>query len=254
MGKSLSPAQRKAVTGSDPATGRLSARAEVCAALATAGLAVRHGRSGHQGYYLSPEGLRQRAALAAADEAREHPPAPEVPVVREGTFTADDGMGTAGPRGVRRAAEVAAAWEGLLSIRAVLLDGVTDVPAPWERERLVHAVALALEAAGCPPAPADDPGGPADPGGTGDPGGMADPGGPDTAPDSPDSAPSGGYTVTSSPQVGAVEVSWRGAPAPDDATRALDECAALLDARGWQCTRHRDRGGRAYLLVSPRRR
>lgn len=217
MAKALTAAQRRAVVGSEPATGRLSARADVCAALATAGLAVPHGRSGHHSYYLSAEGLRQRAALAAAEAAREPDAADDPPAVPDGTFTADDGTGTVAPGGgAGRAAEVAAAWEGLLRIRAVLLDGVTDVPAPWERERLVHAVSLALEAAGCPPAP-------------------------------------DGYTVTTSAQDGAAEVSWRGAASTDEAARHLTECAALLDARGWQSTRHRDRATHPFLLTSPRR-
>ncbi|MEW2517358.1 hypothetical protein [Actinacidiphila alni] len=225
MARTLTAAQRKAVTGSDPATGRLSARADVCAALAAAGLAVRHGRSGHHGYYLSEEGLRQRAALAAAGAARQaadeaSPPAASA--APGGAFTADDGTGTAAAdRGPGRTAEVAAAWEGLIGIRAVLLDGVTDVPAPWERERLVHAVALALEAAGCPPG-----------------------GGPDAS----------GYAVALSGQQGAAEVSWRGAESAGAAAGSLARCAVLLEARGWQCTRHRDRAGRPFLLVSPRRK
>jgi hypothetical protein len=238
MAGALTAAQRKAVVGSDPATGRLSARADVCAALAAAGLAVPHGRSGHHSYYLSEEGLRQRAALAAAEAARERereaggsaPP----PAAPGGTFMADDGTGAvAFDRGPARAAEVAAAWEGLLGIRAVLLDGVTDVPAPWERERLVHAVSLALEAAGCPP------------------GGHADPGARTEVTAHP--AGAGGYTVTASAQDGAAEVSWRGADSPDDAARQLARCATLLEDRGWQCTRHRDRAARPFLLVSPRR-
>jgi hypothetical protein len=116
----------------------------------------------------------------------------------------------------RRAAEVAAAWEGLLQIRAVLLDGVTDVPAPWERERRVHAVSLALEAAGCPPA----------------------------RPGSP------GYRVTAAAESGMAEVTWS---VPDAAAAALTRCAALLGPRGWQCTEHRTRAGRPFLVVSPRR-
>ena len=62
MAKALTVAQRRAVTGSDPATGRLSARAEVCTALVAAGLAVPHSRGGHHSYYLNGEGLRLRAA------------------------------------------------------------------------------------------------------------------------------------------------------------------------------------------------
>ena len=252
MSRPLSAAQRRAVTGSDPATGRLSARAEVCVALAAAGLAVPHGRGGHHSYYLTTEGLRLRAELepvagpiagsaagSAAGPAAGPPPEPVPPVARPhvpgGAFTADSGMGpgAAAPGGPRRAAEVAAAWEGLLQIRAVLLDGVTDVPAPWERERQVHAVALALEAAGCPPARRPD--------------GDAAPG------DATEDGPGGGYTVTGSAQDGMAEVSWRGAAGPAQAERALARCAGLLDERGWQCTRHRDRGGVPFLLASPRR-
>lgn len=216
MARALTPAQRRAVAGSDPATGRLAARADVCAALAAAGLAVRHGRGGHHSYYLTAEGMRLRAewAVASAPAAAPEPPAPG------GGFTADDGTGTAPPGGPRRAAEVAAAWEGLLQIRAVLLDGATGVPAPWERERPVHAVALALEAAGCPPA----------------------------------TTSTGGYAVTVSAQDDAMaEVSWRGAPTPADAADALTRCAQLLAARGWQSTHHRTRHSIPYLLTTPRR-
>jgi hypothetical protein len=262
MAGALTAAQRKAVAGSDPATGRLSARADVCAALAAAGLAVPHGRSGHHSYYLSEEGLRQRAALAAAEAARarerEAADSAPPPAAPGGTFMADDGTGAvAFDRGPARAAEVAAAWEGLLGIRAVLLDGVTNVPAPWERERLVHAVSLALEAAGCPP------GGPADTGartdteaGTASEARTNPEAGTDTGARTDVTARpvgAGGYTVTASVQDGAAEVSWRGADSPDDAARQLARCATLLESRGWQCTRHRDRAARPFLLVSPRR-
>jgi hypothetical protein len=104
----------------------------------------------------------------------------------------------------------------LLQIRAVLLDGVTDVPAPWERERCVHAVSLALEAAGCPPA----------------------------RPDSP------GYQVLSATEPGMAEVTWSAA---EPAAAALAECARLLSSHGWQPTEHRTREGRHFLVVSPRR-
>ncbi|WP_433888109.1 hypothetical protein [Streptomyces sp. CA-111067] len=221
MAKGLSAAQRRAVTGSDPATGRLSARADVCAGLAARGLAVPHGRAGHHSFYLSPEGLRLRAELAAAPTPDGDEPAKAAEVPPGGGFVADLGTADA-PRpgdGVRRRAEVAVAWEGLLQIRALLLDGATDVPAPWERERRAHAVALALEAAGCPP------------------------GGPDRA----------GYTVAeAAAQAGVIEVGWRGPAAPADQARALAECARLLESHGWQSTRHTDRSGRAFLLASPR--
>jgi hypothetical protein len=213
----LTAAQRRAVTGSDPATGRLAARGDVCAALVARGLAVPHGRAGHHSYYLSPQGLALRADLTAA---RPDVPAPGRPAPAADTFTADDGSGTAPPRGPRRAAEVATAWEGLLRIRALLLDGATDAPAPWERDRPVHAVALALEAGGCPPA-----------------------------------SPAGGagYTVTADGADGMPRVGWRGAPDHDTAVRALARSAELLDHCGWQCTQHRARDGAPFLLASPRR-
>jgi hypothetical protein len=232
MTKALSAAQRGAVADSDPATGRLSARPGVCTALVTAGLAVPHGRGGHHSYYLTAEGLQLRAELAAAREAargaagggadpdaRSGATAGErsAPVAGAG-FTADDGNGRAplSGGGARRAAEVASAWQGLLQIRAVLLDGVTDVPAPWERERPVHAVALALEAANCPPA----------------------------RPASP------GYRVTPAVEPSMAEIRWS---ASGDAAAALARCAGLLGSWGWQCTQHRTREGHPYLVASPRR-
>jgi hypothetical protein len=173
-------------------------------------LAVRHGRAGHHGYYLTKEGLRVRAELGAV----EGEPVAERP---EG-FVADDGTGAGPPGSAHRAAEVGTAWEGLLRIRELLLGGA-DVPAPWERDRPVHAVALALEAAGCPP------------GGRGQEGYAVTPGGDRSTP----------------------EVTWRGAADPAAAARALARCADVLDARGWQCTRHRTRDGAPFLLASPRR-
>lgn len=214
-GRALTAAQRRAVTGSDPATGRLAARADVCAALAARGLAVPHGRAGHHSYYLSPEGLRLRADLTAA---RPDVPPPGRAVPSAEAFAADDGTGAGPPGGAGRAAEVATAWEGLLRIRALLLDGATGRPAPWERDRPVHAVALALEAAGCPPAR------------------------PATA----------GYAVAAG-RSGTPEVTWRGAPDPAAADRALTRCAALLADRGWQSTAHHTREGTPFLLTSPRR-
>lgn len=215
-GSALTAAQRRAVTGSDPATGRLAARADVCAALVARGLAVPHGRAGHHSYYLSPQGLRLRADLTAAGPQA---PAPGPAVPAADTFAADDGTGTAPPGGPRRAAEVATAWEGLLRIRALLLDGATDAPAPWERDRAVHAVALALEAAGAPPA----------------------------------GAAGTGYAVTAGGQEGQPEVSWRRPADRESAARALARCADLLGRYGWQCTEHRSREGAPFLLASPRR-
>ncbi|MFD3451403.1 hypothetical protein ACFWVC_04410 [Streptomyces sp. NPDC058691] len=238
----LTAAQRRALLESDPNTGLLDAREATCEALAKQGLAVRYGRTG--GHYLTPEGLRVRAGLARTELPAARPvqeaggPAHEQHEPREqreqgaapSGFTADDGLGPGtgrpGTGGPGRAAEVAAAWSGLLEIRRVLLDGDTGRPAPWERDRYVHAVALALEAAGLPPAARDDSGRPARP----------------------------GYAVTpAAAQDGVAEVSWP-SPGDDPAEAALEGCRVPLERHGWQCTLHRDRGGRAsFLLVSPRR-
>lgn len=198
------------MVGADGGTGRLGVKGEVCAALVARGLAVRHGRAGHHSYYLTQEGLRVRAELGTVAEGE--------PAESPAGFVADDGTGAGPPGGARRAAEVDTAWEGLLRIRELLLGG-RDLPAPWERDRPVHAVALALEAAGCPP------------GGTG----------------------REGYAVAPGRDRAAPEVTWRGGADPAAAARALARCAELLDARGWQCTRHRTREGAPFLLASPRR-
>jgi hypothetical protein len=228
------------VAGADAETGRVHAPAAVCAALVAAGLAVPHGRGGHHSHYLTVEGRRLRAELAGTGaagtgateagatrtgtaetgDAGGARPAQPAAAAAGGSFTADDGTGAVRPADpARRAAEVAAAWEGLLQIRAVLMDGATARPATWERERVVHAVALALEAAGCPPA----------------------------RPGSPGAA---GYRVAASPHPGTAEVSWSPVPSAD----ALARCADLLAARGWQSTRHRTRSGDPYLLTTPANR
>jgi hypothetical protein len=217
MADLLSAAQRRAILESDAETGRLGARVPTCEALARLGLAVRYGRVG--GFYLTPEGLRVRGVLdrIGPEPAEARPPAPAsapAPALAPAAagFTADDGTGPASPAPPGRAAEVGAAWSGLLEIRRVLQDGDTARPAPWERERLVHSIALALEAAGHPP--------------------------------------STGYSVSpAAAQPGVAEVAWRGTGAPE----ALAACQQVLERYGWQCTLHRDRHGRSFLLVSPRR-
>jgi hypothetical protein len=245
VGKGLTAAQRRAVTGSEPSTGRLTARPEVCAGLVAAGLAVRHGRVGQ--HYLTPEGRRVRAELAARtapDEAvgagrtggADRSVGPDGPggtapsgaaagsgpgigaarpAPSAGQFVADDGSGTVAVT-PGRAAEVAAAWEGLLQIRSVLADGSVLAPAGWERERPVHAVALALEAAGVPPAHGER---------------------------------SPGYRVGSSDHPGLIEVTWSD---PGSAPAALARIATVLAPLGWQATEHHARTGAAFLLVSPR--
>jgi hypothetical protein len=214
MADALSGAQRRAILESDDGTGRLGARVPTCEALARLGLAVRYGRVG--GYYLTPEGLRVRGVLARVGPDPEPTAAApaSAPAAPATGFAADDGTGVPSPGAAspRRAAEVATAWSGLLEIRRVLQDGDVTRPAPWERERPVHAVALALEAAGHSPAT--------------------------------------GYTVSpAAQQKGLVEVAWRGS----DPVASLTACQGLLEQYGWQCTLHRDRHGRSFVLASPRR-
>jgi hypothetical protein len=217
----LTAAQRRAVLESDAGTGRVGAREQTCEALVRLGLAVRYGRVGY--HYLTPEGRRLREELAAPSPTApaQEPPQQEPPA----GFTADDGNRTRDGRGPGRAPAVAAAWAGLTEIRRVLQDGDTSRPAPWERERFVHAVSLALEAAGLTPSALTGERGRAGPSGR---------------------AP--GYSVTAAAQPGLAEVAWHGAP--DD---GLAACQDALERSGWQCTRHTDRAGRRFLLASPRR-
>ncbi|MDX2710011.1 hypothetical protein PV350_45590 [Streptomyces sp. PA03-6a] len=226
----LTAVQRRALLESDANTGQLGAREPTCAALARQGLAVRYGRTG--GWYLTQEGRRVRSELARVELP--HPqdgatpgtePEPRQEPAERG-FAADDGHGT-GAAAPGRAAEVASAWSGLLEIRRVLQDGDTTRPAPWERERHVHAVALALEAAGRPPSARGSAGRP----------------------------PVAGYAVAPAAQSGVAEVSWHSpaGDAPGTAEAELARCQAVLEAYGWQCTLHHDRRRRAFLLVSPRR-
>jgi hypothetical protein len=211
----LTAAQRRALLESDSSTGRVTAREQTCAALVRTGLMVRYGRVG--AHYLTAEGRRLRAELARPPGGPEsaHPQSP--PRKPPPGFAADDGNGPHRTRDPLRAAQVAAAWAGLVEIRRVLGDGDTSLPAPWERERFTHAVSLALEAAGRPASTLDEPR------------------------DHP------GYSVTAASQPGLAEVSWHGAP------DALASCQEALERCGWQCTLHTDRTGRRFLLVSPRR-
>lgn len=213
----LTAAQRRALLESDPGTGRIRAREQTCAALTGMGLAVRYGRVGD--HYLTAEGRRLRERLARPSLPPETLP-PETPAPQPPPgFTADDGNRPTSDRGPSRAAQVAAAWAGLIEIRRVLQDGDTSRPAPWEQERFTHAVSLALEAAGRPPAALDATG----------------------------RRTAAGYSVTAAAQPGLAEVSWHGFP--DE----LASCPRVLERCGWQCTLHTDRGGRRFLLASPRR-
>ncbi|MFC9508406.1 hypothetical protein [Streptomyces sp. NPDC057002] len=204
-------AQRRVIDAADPVTGRLRGTEAQLAALVKRGLAFRHPRPPHD-HFLTPEGHRVRQGVTGTPE-----PAGEAPA-SAGVFAARLGGEEAAPetgRPVRRR-EVHSAWQGLLELRRMTNpDGATDRPCGWERAHLAEAAALALEAAGHPPA------GP----------------GPGAS----------GYRVRTTPQPEAVAVHE-----PDG--EALRACAATLEGAGWQVSDHREpRTGTRYLLASPRR-
>lgn len=204
-----SAAQRRVIDAADPVTGRLRGTEAQLAALVKRGLAFRHPRPPHD-HFLTPAGHRVRET--AADAVAE----PVASVPAGGGFAARaGGEEDAVADGPARAREVRSAWEGLLELRRMTnADGATDRPCGWERTHLVRAAALALEAAGHPP---------------------AGPGGTD------------GYRVRATPQPEAVAVH-----APDGET--LRACVGTLERAGWQAGEYTEPRSRArYLLASPRR-
>ncbi|WP_399891461.1 hypothetical protein ACGH7X_31455 [Streptomyces sp. BBFR51] len=215
MALSPTAAQRRVIAAADPGTGRVKGTEAQLAALVKRGLAFRHPRPPHD-HFLTPAGHRIREAadgpdvVAVASEAPAASAAGDVFAARVGGEEA--APGDAGPARLR---EVRGAWQGLLELRRMTHpDGSTDRPCGWERTHLVRAAALALEAAGHPPAgPAGD----------------------------------DGYRVRATPQPEAVAVYE-----PDGT--ALRGCAATLERAGWQVGEHTEPRTRArYLLASPRK-
>ncbi|SBT88848.1 hypothetical protein GA0115233_100529 [Streptomyces sp. DI166] len=144
-------AQRRVIDAADPVTGRLSGTEAQLAALVRRGLAFRHPRPPHA-HFLTPAGHRIRESAGEEPQA-----APEPAAATAGVFTArTGGEEEPPPAGPARLREVRSAWEGLLELRRMTnADGATDRPCGWERSHLVQAAALALEAAGHPPAGPD---------------------------------------------------------------------------------------------------
>ncbi|MFV0132910.1 hypothetical protein ACLGIH_06665 [Streptomyces sp. HMX87] len=202
-------AQRRVIDAADPVTGRLKGTPAQLAALVRRGLAFRHPRPPHD-HFLTPAGHRLR-------EADRRPAAPGPAEQPDGgVFAARTGGERAAPAGPARAREVRSAWQGLLELRRMTsADGDTERPCGWERGHLVQAAALALEAAGHPPA------------------------GPD--------ADAGGYRVRATPQPEAVAVY-------EPSAEALRACALTLERAGWQVGEYTEPRSRTrYLLASPRR-
>ena len=215
MTKPLSAAQRRIVEAAEPVTGRLSGSEAQLTRLVLMKLAFRHPRPPHD-HFLTPAGHRIREAGPEPETPKPvSVPVPTEAVREGGPFAARVGGETQVQGGPARAREVRSAWQGLVEMRRMTNQGgATDRPCAWERAHLVQAAALALEAAGCPPAEGDD---------------------------------GGGYRVGGTPQPEAVAVRDRG---PD----GIAGCAAALEQAGWQVSEHAEpRTGRRYLLASPRR-
>ncbi|MFJ2647544.1 hypothetical protein ACIO1C_12540 [Streptomyces sp. NPDC087420] len=148
----------------------------------------------------------------------------------DGGFEAATGDGPVSGVAPRvRAAEVRVAFEGLLQIRRLTHTGTGDpvaVPAAWERQRPVRAVALALEAAGIAPS-------------------AVEAAGPRVAT---------GFLVREGERPGTVRVEWAGPPgggAAQDEERALGRCAAELRRLGWEALLYRGPRRRRFLEVEP---
>ncbi|MEV5612370.1 hypothetical protein [Streptomyces sp. NPDC052225] len=201
-------AQRRIIDAADPETGRIRGTETQLARLVALKLAFRHPRPPHD-HFLTPEGHRVREA-----EPEQAPP--EQPAAAEpgGVFTALLGGEPGAVASPARAREVRTAWQGLLEIRRMTNpDGATDRPCAWERGRLTHAAALALEAAGRAPASGESP----------------------------------GYRVADTPQPEAVAVRH-----PDPAELAAC-AETLRAAGWQVSEHRETRGGGRYLLASPRR-
>ncbi|MHB9858076.1 hypothetical protein [Streptomyces sp. YIM S03343] len=207
MVRAPSAALRRVIDGADPVSGRLRGTEAQLATLVKRGLAFRHPRPPHD-HFLTPAGHRMREAVA-------EPPVASTPGGGGGFAARVGGEEEAVADGPARVREVRSAWEGLLELRRMSnADGARDRPCRWERTHLVRAAALALEAAGHPP---------------------AGPGGTD------------GYRVRATSQPEAVAVY-----APEG--EPLRACAVTLERAGWQAGEHTEPRSRArYLLASPRR-
>ncbi|MFI6106224.1 hypothetical protein [Streptomyces sp. NPDC051310] len=161
-----------------------------------------------------------------------------------GGFEAATGDGPPPPPGTeaRRAAEVRVAWDGMLQIRRLTSAGTGTgtgadtgtgtgpggdsraVPAAWEVNRPVRAVALALEAAGIAPSAVDADG----------------------------RRVATGYRVAPGERPGTVRVEWLGPPgggAAQEEEGRLSECARVLEGLGWEALLYRGPRKRRFLEV-----
>ncbi|MFG3408292.1 hypothetical protein [Streptomyces sp. NPDC048142] len=139
-----------------------------------------------------------------------------------------DGPPVAGPPAAR-AASVRTAFEGLLQIRRLTGAGRPDpeaVPALWELNRPIRAVALALESSRATPSAVDPTG----------------------------RRVSAGYRVSDGDSAGSVRVEWTGpsgSGAAHGEEEALAGCASALRELGWTVLLYRGPRRRRYLEVEP---
>ncbi|MFE3252284.1 hypothetical protein [Streptomyces sp. NPDC059209] len=149
---------------------------------------------------------------------------------RPGGFAAATGDGPPSPTAPDvRAAEVRVAFGGLLQIRRLTNTTVPDptaVPAAWELNQPLRAVALALEAAGLAPSAVDARG----------------------------CRVTTGFRATAGGRPGTVRVEWLGPPgggAAQDEEHQLTLCAAALAPLGWEALLYRGPRRRRFLEVEP---
>lgn len=218
MVKPVTGAQQRIIEAAEPGTGRLSGTAAQLDGLVKRGLAFRHPRPPHA-CFLTPAGHRLREGDAPVSPPPPGSPGPgERRAAEDGGFRARTGGPDDPPGGAARLREARAAWSGMRELRRMTrADGATDRLCGWERQHLVRAAALALEAAGFPPA-SEEP---------------------------------GGYEVRETPQPDAVQVRPVGGTPPD---RVDEAWSRTLTEAGWQVSHHQGvRPPGPYLLASPRR-
>ncbi|MGP9016975.1 hypothetical protein ACT1U9_01015 [Streptomyces sp. BR1] len=139
-----------------------------------------------------------------------------------------DEVATTEPTAQREAA-VRVAFEGLRQIRRLMNTDHPDplsVPAAWERNQMVRAVALTLEAAGIPPSAIDTTG----------------------------RRTATGYRVTSADRPQVVIVEWlgpTGSGAAQDEAEALRRCTDALRPLGWEALEYRGARRHRHLEVEP---
>ncbi|SCK14005.1 hypothetical protein H181DRAFT_00891 [Streptomyces sp. WMMB 714] len=202
---------QQALLRADPALGRVHAPEEICAHLCRLGHAARHGRAGAT--HLTLAGWDARAELLGT------------PRTDSSAFSPATGHGAPDDEDAHAPTAAVRAWASLLEIRRVTAEDMA-LPAAWERQRPLHAVSLALQASGCPPAAI---------------GGAR-------------RCLRSGYQVSEGPAPRSVRVDWRQRPGDDGPSpgEGLATCQDVLAARGWASDRYLGARHRPYLVSRPR--